>query len=795
VILSKTLVEINKTSSSTLSLLGNTPIRSTHRTLSISRPFTTQFCEIATSENMEAALKEQGDLVRKLKSQKADKTLIKAEVDKLLALKAQVTANGDGTKVEDEDGQDGKKFLLKCAKGTRDYDPRQMAIREKALKTIVETFKRHGAETIDTPVFELKETLTGKYGEDSKLIYDLQDQGGEILSLRYDLTVPFARYVAMNKIGSIKRYQISKVYRRDSPRMTLGRYREFYQCDFDIAGQFDVMIPDVECVKIVDEILSGLELGPFVVKVNHRKLLDGLFEVCGVPKKDFRPICSAVDKLDKSPWAEVRQEMVEEKGLAPEVADLIGEYVKLNGGMDLIAQLKGDERLMKNKDAKEGIEEMATLLQYCDLYGLTGRVSFDLSLARGLDYYTGVIYEAILLGSTALGVNEDGEPASIGSVAGGGRYDELVGMFHPRGQKVPCVGVSIGIERIFAILEAEADRKAAQVRTTETEVYVASAHKKLHEDRMRIIAKLWNAGVKAEQSNKKNPKLLDQLQHCEEKGIPYAIIIGQTELDAGVVKLREISTRKEREVSMDKLIPELLSLSGATGTSTTRKLTSSEAVVDASPPKGTMYTYPQSFRAYKGLIAAQYSGAEVSVVSSPPDFVMGETNALPEFLAKFPTGKVPAFETQDGSERLFESNAIAHFLANAQLKGKTPQAQAEIQQWIGFAENEILPPACSWVFPILRIMPKNEKEMAKGRENLGKALSILDAHLLKRTFLVGQRISLADIVLTCNLLLPLEHALRLSDLKSDYVNVFRWFKTMINQRQVVAIIGKFKFLQ
>merc|ERR1712033_161962 len=126
-----------------------------------------------------------------------------------------------------------------------------MAVREKVLDVVVSSFKRHGAETIDTPVFELKETLTGKYGEDSKLIYDLQDQGGEILSLRYDLTVPFARYVAMNKISNIKRYHIAKVYRRDNPAMTRGRYREFYQCDFDIAGVYDPLIPDAECLKIV----------------------------------------------------------------------------------------------------------------------------------------------------------------------------------------------------------------------------------------------------------------------------------------------------------------------------------------------------------------------------------------------------------------------------------------------------------------------------------------------------------------------------------------------------------------
>jgi len=464
----------------------------------------------------------------------------------------------------------------------------------------------------------------------------------------------------------------------------------------------------------------------------------------------------------------------------------------------MIEKLKADAKLSKNKDAKEAIEEMSVLLEYCELYGLTERVSFDLSLARGLDYYTGVIYEAILLGSTALGVNEEGEPVSVGSVAGGGRYDELVGMFDPRGKKVPCVGVSIGIERIFAILEADAERKKQLVRTTETEVYVATAHKKLHLDRMRIIAKLWDAGLRAEQSHKKNPKLLDQLQHCEEMGIPYAIIIGQSELDAGVVKLREIATRAEREVPMDTLIPELLKMRGtaaATSTTAATKRTIPDATDDAPPPKGTMYTYPQSFRAYKGLIAAQYSGAQINVSSSPPDFVMGKTNATTEFLSKFPTGKVPAFETSDGSQRLFESNAIAMFLSNAQLKGKSKEHQAEIQQWIGFAENEILPPACTWVFPILGIMPKDEKEMETGQANFQKSLRVLDSHLLKHTYLVGQRISLADIVMTCNLLLPFEHALPLSNLKSEHVNVFRWFKTMINQKQVVSVIGKFKFLQ
>merc|ERR1712004_749002 len=296
-------------------------------------------------------IKAQGDVVRKLKEQKAEKSLIGDEVEKLKALKLEL---GD-------DNAGSGKITLKSAKGTRDFHPDQMAVREKVINRIVNVFKCHGAVTIDTPVFELKEVLTGKYGEDSKLIYDLKDQGGEILSLRYDLTVPFARYVAMNKIMNIKRYQIAKVYRRDNPSISQGRYREFYQCDFDIAGQYDPMVPDAECVKIVKDILKAMEIGSFVIKVNHRQILDGIFEVCGVSNDMFRTICSSVDKLDKSPWEEVRKEMVEEKNLDPAAADRIGEYVKHSGGLALIDELL-EKDLGKNKSAKAGLEDMKLFL-------------------------------------------------------------------------------------------------------------------------------------------------------------------------------------------------------------------------------------------------------------------------------------------------------------------------------------------------------------------------------------------------------------------------------------------------
>lgn len=452
----------------------------------------------------------------------------------------------------DSENESTQKFVLKTPKGTRDYGPAQMAVKEKALDKIIQCFKRHGAETIDTPVFELKETLTGKYGEDSKLIFDLADQGGEILSLRYDLTVPFARYLAMNKITNLKRYHIGKVYRRDAPSMTKGRYREFYQCDFDIAGLYSEMIPDVECVRITKEILRDLDFGDFVIKVNHRLILDGLFDVCGVPANKFRTICSSVDKLDKSPWEEVRAEMVNEKGLAEEIADKIGEYVKKRGGPELVEELLQSEALIGNKSAKQGLDAMKLFFEYGELNDILDKVSFDLSLARGLDYYTGIIFEAILIGQKEC----EGE-GGVGSVAGGGRYDTLVAMFDSKHKSVPCVGMSIGIERIFALMEAKLLANNDAIRTSETEVFVATAQKNLYRQRMRLCREFWDADVKAEQSGKLNPKLLDQLQYCEGRGIPWAIILGESELQRGVLKLRNIHTREECEIPQANMVQEI----------------------------------------------------------------------------------------------------------------------------------------------------------------------------------------------------------------------------------------------
>ncbi|KAI9792536.1 MAG: Cytoplasmic and mitochondrial histidine tRNA synthetase [Peltula sp. TS41687] len=471
-------------------------------------------------------------------------------------------------------GKDKVSFQLKTPKGTKDWDGKDMVIRDRIFSEITKVFKRHGAVTIDTPVFELKEILSGKYGEESKLIYDLQDQGGELCSLRYDLTVPFARWLAMNSsIQNIKRYHIAKVYRRDQPAMTKGRMREFYQCDFDIAGTYDPMVPDAEILRITSEVFDSLGWrGKYTIKINHRKLLDGIFEVCGVPQDKIRTISSAVDKLDKLPWAEVRREMTEEKGLDPSIADNIGEYVNRRGLRDLLSSLRENPNLSTNASAQKGLEDMDLLFTYLEAFDILDRISFDLSLARGLDYYTGVIFEVVTEGSapsssdptpsdrpsrkpkasTKAAENDDDRSSDpsigVGSVAAGGRYDELVGMFSGRAQ-IPCVGISFGVDRIFSITKARMESAASNstttgIRNTEVDVYVMAFGGKgfdgFLKERMDVARTLWDAGIKAEFSYKIKPKLPAQFKAAETNGVPFAVILGEDEQAQGKLKIKEL---------------------------------------------------------------------------------------------------------------------------------------------------------------------------------------------------------------------------------------------------------------
>ncbi|KAJ7726373.1 histidyl-tRNA synthetase [Mycena metata] len=443
-----------------------------------------------------------------------------------------------------------------------------MFCRESIERTVKECFTTYGGSCLDTPVFERKDILAGKYGEDAKLIFDLMDQGGEQLALRYDHTVPLARYLAMAGaiIPQSKLWQVGKVYRRDNPVVSKGRMREFSQADFDICGTWDAMIPDAEIVSLICTVLGKLDVGEFTIKINHRKILDGVFEVCGVPAEKIRPISSAVDKLDKLPWSEVKKEMTDEKGLDPAIADKIGEYVKHKGGPSLLEQLSADEALMANANAKQGITEMGLLFTYLRVYGVIDKLSFDLSLARGLDYYTGIIYEAVVEASAPPSFKAsttdapvplkkkakkpkaddeeeeiDESQVGVGSIAAGGRYDGLVGMFTAAaGRKatdLPCIGISFGLDRIFALVWPKWVEKGG--RSKETMVYVMAAGDGLLEERIALVRELREGGIKADFLAKKKPKLTAQFAAGEQDEVPFAIILGADELKSGAVKVKE----------------------------------------------------------------------------------------------------------------------------------------------------------------------------------------------------------------------------------------------------------------
>ncbi|KAK0185165.1 hypothetical protein F5146DRAFT_1071660 [Armillaria mellea] len=466
---------------------------------------------------------EQTALFNNLRLQNADPAEVEAAKRKLGELKkAQGVLNAKEREKKGDSAEGEKKkerILLKTPKGTRDYGPSEMFCRLHIERIVKDAFALFGGSCLDTPVFERKDVLTGKYGEDSKV--------GEQLALRYDHTC-----------GQGKVWQVGKVYRRDQPVMSKGRMREFMQADFDISGTFDPMIPDAEIVSLMCTILNNLELGEYTIKMNHRKILDGIFTVCGVPEDKIRTISSAVDKLDKLSWVEVKKEMTEEKDLDPGVADKIGEYVKHKGGPELLDILTSDATLMANKSAKEGVEDMALLFTFLKAYQVLDKISFDLSLARGLDYYTGLIYEAIV----------DESQLGVGSIAAGGRYDNLVGQFasaaaseskssKKSAASTPCIGVSIGMDRIFALLWPKWVGQGG--RCKDTMVYVMAAGDGLLEERMELARDLRAAGIKTDFLAKKKPKLPVQFAAGEKDEVPFAVILGGDELKAGLVTVKE----------------------------------------------------------------------------------------------------------------------------------------------------------------------------------------------------------------------------------------------------------------
>eukprot|EP01022_Parablepharisma_sp_SALTPOND_P012006 TRINITY_DN1531_c0_g1_i1.p2 TRINITY_DN1531_c0_g1~~TRINITY_DN1531_c0_g1_i1.p2 ORF type:complete len:677 (-),score=114.80 TRINITY_DN1531_c0_g1_i1:13434-15464(-) len=436
--------------------------------------------------------------------------------------------------------------IPKLPKGTRDSEPLPMAIKNYCIDIIKGVFKSHGALEIDTPVFELKETLMGKYGEESKLIYDLADQGGELLSLRYDLTVPFARYMAYKKLANFKRYHIGKVYRRETPQISKGRYREFYQCDYDIAGNCSSMIAESEILFVISDVLKKLGIGEFVTIINHRGLLNAMVELSGCEKTKFKTICSSIDKLDKSPWEEVYTELVDVKGLTKEQAENLHRFTELKGKpKELLKLLKEKAVFAKHTEAVGILDQMELLAKYTEALGIEDTLLFDLSLARGLDYYTGLIFEVKLK-----------DPKyGVGSIAGGGRYDNLIGMF--AGKPIPSVGFSFGIERLFTIME---DKLQDKIRPNATKVLVSSIGKDMVAEKMKICRELWDSGIESELLYLDNPKPQKQLTYALENYIPVMVWIGEEEVKQGTAKVKFMETKEEFMVPRGEIVKKVKEL-------------------------------------------------------------------------------------------------------------------------------------------------------------------------------------------------------------------------------------------
>ncbi|KAF9764472.1 putative histidine--tRNA ligase, cytoplasmic [Nosema granulosis] len=416
---------------------------------------------------------------------------------------------------------------LRTPKGTTDYPPAHALLYEEIVNKTVEIFKVYGAQPIDTPIFELKEILLNKYGEDTKLIYDLK---GETCALRYDLTVPFSRYMAMNRLKKIKRYQIGKVFRRDQPSITKGRLREFIQADFDIAGDGLPMVVDAEILSCVHRLLEMYNIGPFVIKISDRRILMAILKVAGVQENDFGTICSTIDKIDKLSKEDLNKEFTS-KGLSSKQIEEINRYISYKNE-DILEFLKNDKII---EECREAVGDLERLLKYTKIYGCSS-IEINLSLARGLEYYTGLIIEAEYIGT------------AVGSVIGGGRYDNLIDGLSNK-DKVPCAGFSVGISRIFSLLSS--------TKTSETEVFVSCSGGLFLEERMAILNTLWGNKIKAETFYTKRYNLKEHKETCVKKGIKWLVVVGQQEVEKKAVKLIEVEKDQHEEILLEDLVKKI----------------------------------------------------------------------------------------------------------------------------------------------------------------------------------------------------------------------------------------------
>jgi histidyl-tRNA synthetase len=410
------------------------------------------------------------------------------------------------------------------------------------------TFKKYGFAPLETPAIEYLDVLTGKYGDEAdRLIYRLDYKNGtkDAAALHYDLTVPFSRVVAMNPDLPLpfKRYQMQPVWRADRPQPHQGRFREFYQCDVDCVGTSSVLV-DAEMIAITYEILSELGFRSFVIKLNNRKILNGLVQHIGLDASFTSDVCRSIDKLDKVEWREVEAELKEKKIpasgihalhelLGTKAALLQADAALLGGNV-----LEGWKRMLDNDMAREGIEELGQVIEFLETTGVPANFyRFDISLARGLDYYTGPIFETKLP-----------DHPHIGSLTGGGRYDTLIGMF--TGKDMPAVGTTLGLDRIYTAMQ---QLNLLEELKTSTEVLVGHFGEQTLHASLKLAAELRSHHINTE-FYPEQAKLKKQFAYCDKKNIPYMCIIGESELQENKIALKNMRTGEQKNLSLVELI-------------------------------------------------------------------------------------------------------------------------------------------------------------------------------------------------------------------------------------------------
>lgn len=441
-------------------------------------------------------------------------------------------------------------------KGTRDFGPEEMAKRNYIFDTIRQVYALYGFQQIETPAMETLHTLMGKYGEEGdKLLFKILNSGDYLKSvsddelterntlkmqtklcekgLRYDLTVPFARYVVMHREElqlPFKRYQIQPVWRADRPQK--GRYREFYQCDADVVGS-DSLLNEVELMQIVDTVFS--KFGVRVqIKINNRKILTGIAEVIG-EKDKIVDITVAIDKLDKIGLDNVNAEL-RENNISEEAIEKLQPVIKLEGTNEeklaVIAELLKD-----SETGLKGVEETRFILDMLKTSGLKNEIQFDLTLARGLNYYTGAIFEVKAL------------DVQIGSITGGGRYDNLTGIFGMPG--LSGVGISFGADRIYDVLNALDLYPKESVQGTQL-LFINFGEKETAYC-MPIIAAARQAGIRAEMYPD-NAKMKKQMSYANAKSIGFVALAGESEIEADKITLKDMATGNQQLVTAEEMI-------------------------------------------------------------------------------------------------------------------------------------------------------------------------------------------------------------------------------------------------